>query len=338
MVRNVLVAIPTLNEAAHIEAVMDQLYVDLPTCNVQFVIADGGSTDGTVEVVRRLAEQRDDLLLVHNPQRLQSAGVNLVVRQFGQDSDVLVRCDAHASYPGGFLRALVDSLQKVDADSVVVPMDSVGDSCLQRAVAWVSDSPIGSGGSAHRGGRQSRFVDHGHHAAIRMESFRRAGGYEETFTHNEDAEFDCRLRALGGKIYLDTDIRIEYRPRSSLAKLFRQYFNYGKGRSRTVRRHPTSFKVRQFAVPAFMSACAIAIVLSPLFPLLLMLPAFYIFVLAATSLSITKNKRSVCGLLAGPAAFTMHASWALGFITGILVLRETQWRPDENYRRLGEAA
>jgi succinoglycan biosynthesis protein ExoA len=216
-------------------------------------------------------------------------------------------------------------------------MDSVGDGCLQRAVAWVSDSPIGSGGSAHRGGRQSRFVDHGHHAAMKIESFRRAGGYAETFSHNEDAEFDCRLRALGGKIYLDTDIRIKYQPRSSLAKLFKQYFNYGKGRSRTVRRHPTSFKVRQFAVPAFMSACAIAIILSPLMPLLLMLPAFYIFVLAATSLSITMKKRSVCGLLAGPAAMTMHVSWALGFISGILLLREAPWNRDKNFSSLGEA-
>ncbi|WFS01000.1 glycosyltransferase family 2 protein [Rhizobium tumorigenes] len=337
MVRSVLVAIPTLNEAAHIEAVLDQLYVDLPDCKIQFVIADGGSTDGTVDVVRRLEKQRDHLSLVHNPQRLQSAGVNLVVRQFGQDKDVLVRCDAHASYPRGFLRSLVNSLQGVEADSVVVPMDSVGNGCLQRAVAWVSDSPIGSGGSAHRGGRQSRFVDHGHHAAMLMESFRRAGGYEETFSHNEDAEFDCRLRALGGKIYLDTDIRIEYQPRATFAKLARQYFNYGKGRSRTVRRHPTSFKIRQFAVPAFMSACAAAIVLSPLFPLLLMVPAFYVFVLAVTSVAIAFNKRSACGLLAGPAAFTMHASWALGFITGILTLRETQWQPDKAYRGLGEA-
>jgi len=337
MVRNVLVAIPTLNEALHIEAVIDQLYVDLPACEVQFVIADGGSTDGTIEVIRRLTEDRQGLSFVHNPQRLQSAGVNLVVRQYGQDADVLVRCDAHASYPRGFLRSLVESLQEVDADSVVVPMDSVGDSCLQRAVAWVSDSAIGSGGSAHRGGRQSRFVDHGHHAAIKMESFRRAGGYVETFSHNEDAEFDCRLRALGGKIYLDTDIRIEYQPRASLPKLFKQYFNYGKGRSRTVRRHPTSFKVRQFAVPAFMSACAVAIVLSPLLPLLLMLPAFYIFVLAATSLSITLKKRSVCGLLAGPAAMTMHVSWALGFMSGILLLRESQWQPGKSFDGAGEA-
>ncbi len=337
MVRNVLVAIPTLNEAAHIEAVVEQLYVDLPDCNVQFVIADGGSTDGTVGLVQRLAEARQDLSLVHNPQRLQSAGVNLVARQFGQDSDVLIRCDAHASYPRGFLRSLVDSLQSAGADSVVVPMDSVGDGCLQRAVAWVSDSPVGSGGSAHRGGRQSRFVDHGHHAAMLMESFRRAGGYEETFTHNEDAEFDCRLRALGGKIYLDTDIRIEYQPRSTFTKLFRQYFNYGKGRSRTVRRHPASFKVRQFAVPSFISACAAAIVLSPLFPLLLMLPAFYLFVLAITSFAIALNRRSACGLLAGPAALTMHVSWALGFITGILTLREAQWQPDKTYLGLGEA-
>jgi hypothetical protein len=37
-------------------------------------------------------------------------------------------------------------------------------------------------------------------AAFRMDTFRNCGGYDETFTHNEDAEFDCRQTRLGGRV------------------------------------------------------------------------------------------------------------------------------------------
>src|SRR5205085_12703716 len=132
---------------------------------------------------------------------------------------------------------------------VVVPLDSRGGGGWHRAVAWISTSPIGTGGSAHRAGRRSGYVDHGHHAAFRMERFRGVGGYDESFTHNEDAELDCRQRALGARVYLDAEIRLAYQPRASAAALARQYFRYGKGRSRTVRRHPDSLRLRQLAVP-----------------------------------------------------------------------------------------
>ena len=91
----------------------------------------------------------------------------------------------------------------------------LGDGCFQRAAAWVVDTPLGSGGAAHRGGRQSGSVDHGHHAGFRLDWFRRIGGYDESFSHNEDAEFDHRLAAPAARIWLDAEIRLEYRMRDS---------------------------------------------------------------------------------------------------------------------------
>jgi succinoglycan biosynthesis protein ExoA len=325
---SVLVVIPTLDEVKTIEGVIEALSQDLPKhAEVSMVVADGGSTDGTVELVRRLSAANPSLRLMNNPQRIQSAGVNLAARTAGRGVDVLVRCDAHAIYPPGFVRQLVEALDATQADAVVVPMDSIGGSCVQNAVAWVSDSKVGSGGSAHRGGKQSGFVDHGHHAAFRMDSFQRVGGYDETFTHNEDAELDCRQRAVGGRIWLESGIRISYHPRDTLTKLARQYFQYGRGRSRTVRKHPGSLRARQLAVPMNAVLCVLALALSPLWHWFALLPALYVLALAMTSLSISIKHRSACGLLAGPAAFVMHNAWALGFLCGFAFIRERTWSP-----------
>ncbi|MEP6875586.1 MAG: glycosyltransferase family 2 protein, partial [Burkholderiales bacterium] len=326
--RIILVVIPALNEARTIEGVVNSLRVDLPDqTDVRVVIADGGSTDGTLELVRRLSAADPALRFFANPRRIQSAAVNLAVQRHGADADVLVRCDAHAHYPAGFVRRLLDTLDRTRADSVVVAMDSTGTGCFQKAVAWASNTWVGTGGSAHRGGHRSGFVDHGHHAAFRIAAFRRAGGYDETFTHNEDAELDCRQRALGSKIYLDADIRLDYQPRATVTALARQYFAYGRGRSRTVQRHPHAMRARQLALPVHLVMTTLALALAAWLPLLLLWPLAYVAVLAMASVSIAIRQRSSCGLLAGFAAAVMHVSWAAGFLSGLLFVREAAWRP-----------
>lgn len=323
----VLLVIPTLNEAAHLGGVVERLLEDAPDATVVAVV-DGGSTDGTADVARALRERFPRLSLLHNPKRIQSAAVNLAARLLGRDADVLVRCDAHSVYPPRFVARLLETLDRTGADSVVVPLDSEGTGVVQRAVAWVSNSRLGTGGAAHRAGRASGFVDHGHHAAFRMSTFRKVGGYDETFTHNEDAEFDCRQRALGARVFLDATIRVGYFPRASFGDLFRQYRAYGAGRSRTARRHPGSLRLRQIAVPLHLGACVTAAVLAPVMPALLLWPLAYGACLAAASLGFAIRHRSPAGLLSGPAALVMHAGWGIGFVSGLVASRERTFRPE----------
>ncbi|MEO0829446.1 MAG: glycosyltransferase, partial [Pseudomonadota bacterium] len=198
----VVVAIPTLNEAPHIEGVVRQI-VDgtSEAVKTEVLVLDGGSTDGTQDKVEALAEELPNLKLVHNPGRSQAAALNMLLASEFQDVDVLIRADAHAEYPEGFVQSLIESLAAHSAQSVVIPMDAVAtQGCFQRGLAWIADTKLGAGGSPHRGGAASGYVDHGHHAAFDMETFRRLGGYDVNFIANEDAEYDRRdkERAQGG--------------------------------------------------------------------------------------------------------------------------------------------
>src|SRR3984885_13297203 len=92
---------------------------------------------------------------------------------------------------------------------------------IQKAAAATQNSLLGNGGSAHRReGKGGRWVDHGHHALIRLESFRAVGGYDESFPQNEDAELDHRLANSGYKIWLTSQTSLTYYPRSSPSRLF----------------------------------------------------------------------------------------------------------------------
>jgi len=317
---SILAVIPALNEERHIETCIRSLMAgDALLGDVPLIVADGGSTDNTVAIVKRLTAEFPNLQLIHNPKRLQAAAMNLAVAEASRDDTrYIVRCDAHSIYPTGFILSVAKALHTTGAASVVIPMDAVGDTCFERANAWIVDTPLGSGGSAHRGGTTSGYVDHGHHAGFAIDMYRQIGGYDETFSHNEDAEYDERLAQAGGKIYLDADIRIRYIPRGSVGRLAKQYFNYGKGRARNVRKHGQKLKIRQ-ALPVFaLLASTGGLVASPLFLPALVLPMGYAGVLAAASVAVAIWKRSPCGLLAGLISGTMHMSWAAGFLKEVL--------------------
>jgi len=312
----ILAVIPALNEAGHIEACIRSLMSGPDKLReVSLIVTDGGSTDATVSIVEGLQTEFPKLQIIHNPARLQSAALNLAAKTSATDrTRYLVRCDAHSIYPEGFILSVAGSLEHTQAASVVIPMDAIGRSCFEKANAWIVDTPLGSGGSAHRGGRKSAYVDHGHHAGFDLATFLSLDGYDETFSHNEDAEYDQRVSNSGGEIFLNADIRIKYIPRGDVRRLARQYFSYGKGRARTVQKHGQRLKLRQ-AIPIFALLASLAgLIAAPLFWPALILPLGYVSVLVAASVFVMMKQRSACGLFAGLVSGTMHMSWAAGFI------------------------
>ncbi|MBU6372127.1 MAG: glycosyltransferase [Alphaproteobacteria bacterium] len=313
--RRVLVVIPTLDEERHIEGVLAQLIEGDPRMrDVRVVVADGGSRDSTRARVAEFARRAPNVVLLDNPERLQSAAVNRAVAAHGADMDVLVRCDAHAAYPASYVLDVAQALVQRDVDSLVVPMDARGEGCFQRAVAWIVDTPLGAGGAAHRGGRRSGYVDHGHHAAFKVARFRELGGYDPTFSHNEDAEYDKRLAASGGRIFLEAGLRKIYYPRTTFRALWRQYRNYGRGRARTILKHAAPPAPRQMAPVANLVLQVSALALAPLAPVTLVAPAAYLGALVAVSALTASARGSLCGLGAGPALFAIHTAWAIGFV------------------------
>ena len=327
----VLVVIPTYNEENHIEACIRSL-VGSDGLNCEIIVCDGLSTDATKEIVGTLQETLSNLHFLENEKRLQSAAINHAVETYASENTrYVVRCDAHSFYPKNFVADVVQCLEETGAASVVTVMDSVGSTCFEKANAWVVDTPLGSGGAAHRGGAKSGYVDHGHHAGFDVAWFQKVGGYDETFSHNEDAEYVHRLVQSGGKIYLNSDIRIAYTPRGSLPSLARQYFNYGKGRSRTILKHAVRPKVRQLLPVFAFLAMVFGVALLPVAPLFALIPLSYLLILAFVSLALAVSKKSLCASWAGPALGAMHMSWGLGFLVnsvrfGIGHAGRTIWR------------
>lgn len=264
--------------------------------------------------------------MVDNPARLQAAGINAAVRALGQDAAWLLRLDAHSAYPPDYCERLLDEARATGADSVVVSMNAVGTGVMQRLIALAQNSRLGNGGSAHRNAGQGRWVDHGHHALMRMDAFREVGGYDEGFSHNEDAELDHRLRARGRRIWLTAATGLDYFPRKTVGSLMGQYFRFGRGRARNVMKHRAGLKPRQ----AVVAVVAPLVALAPLAPLLAwspVAPVAPVFVLPLAGwavacliggVGIAVQARDPRAVASGFIAGAMHLAWSAGFWAGTL--------------------
>lgn len=317
---SLLVVIPCLNEAKHLKGLVTGLLADEQISAL--VVADGGSDDGSQAIVESLSETDPRVHLLDNPGKIQSAGINLAVARFGEGMEWLLRIDAHCLYPQQYSQTLLKAARAREADAVVVPMFTKGIAGFQLAVAAAQNSVLGTGGSAHRSSGKGAYVEHGHHALIRIDLFKQVGGYCEGMPCNEDAELDHRLIEAGGRIWLEPEAAIIYLPRTTMHALAKQYFKYGAGRADTIRRHRLTPRLRQMipvAVPLAMAALPFSVV-HPIFALPFFAWLFLCLAVGAIVGSLPKGGRSRGGwrLLAGVAAAIMHAAWGLGFVKGAL--------------------
>jgi succinoglycan biosynthesis protein ExoA len=315
-----LVVVPCLNELRNIEATIRWLLAEAADRPTKIVIVDGGSTDGTPEILRQLAVEEPAIEVIGNPQRIQAAGVNLAVFRYAKDHEFFVRVDVHCEYPRGFISALLADARRTAADSVVVSMRAIGERRFQCAVAAAQNSVLGNGASAHRRVRSvGSWVEHGHHALMRVSAFTAVGGYDQRLSHNEDAELDVRLRRHGAQIWLSGVASVGYYPRERLWALIRQYRSYGRGRATTILEHHLIPGVRQLLLLPIAPAVALA-VFSPVVPWLLLPACLWVILCIAFGLALGIRDRSVWVAGAGVPAMCMHASWSLGF-WGLLVRR-----------------
>lgn len=307
-----MVIIPCLNEAAHLGALVDGLRHAVASHGGRIVIVDGGSDDGSIEIAESLAFRHPNVHLLRNPAKLQSAGINAAIRAFGRGHSHLIRIDAHARYPDDYVDVLLDEAAKTGAASVTVGMIAEGDSLLQRVAAITQNAKIGNGGSAHRARGRGAWVDHGHHALMEIAAFEEVGGYDPSFSHNEDAELDHRLRAAGHRIWLTAATQIGYFPRDSFSALARQYFNYGFGRARNLLKHRSRPRLRQLAMIAVLPMLLLAL-LSPLVVVLAFPALLWASAALAGGLSLALTARRPFLLLSTAIAIVMHVSWSAGF-------------------------
>ncbi len=318
----VTVIMPIRNEADFIDRSLGAVLAqDYPTSSLEILIADGRSTDATRQRVESIRERHPNVRLLDNAGRIVSTGINAALAE--ARGEVIVRVDGHCEIAPDYLRNGVRHLLEAGADGVGGPLDTVGETAAAGAIAAAMSSGFGVGGAAFRTGRSGgRWVDTVAFPAYTRQAVGRAGAFDEELVRNQDDEYNYRLRKLGGRVRLASDMRARYYSRSSLRSLWRQYFQYGFWKVRVLQKHPRQMQARQFVPGLFVLALMATAAAAPASALARMLGIAVASSYLAANLGAavwTARRHGWRHLLRLPIAFAfLHLSYGLGFLSGLL--------------------
>ncbi|HXZ86611.1 MAG TPA: glycosyltransferase family 2 protein, partial [Myxococcota bacterium] len=207
---------------------------------LEVLVVDGGSTDGTQELVRAVAARDPRVRLLLNPRRRSSAGRALGVEAARGEFVAIV--DGHCRLPSAsWLRDMVELFERTGADCLARPAPLVA-----RDPSYWTDAICAARASRFGHNLTSTLYDGEEHPVdprssgiiYRRSVFERVGNFDPDFDACEDVEFNHRVAEGGFLSYRHPDLSVDYRPRTSLRALFRQMFRYGRGRARLMARHP----------------------------------------------------------------------------------------------------
>jgi glycosyltransferase involved in cell wall biosynthesis len=315
------ILIPVRNEAEYLTRTIERIFnQDYPEELVEVFAIDGMSTDGTREIVKSVMIDHQNIRLLDNIQKIVPTGMNIAIPK--TTGDIIIRVDGHCEIETDYISNCVKHILIDGADGVGGPMTTIGETYLSQTIAIAMSSPFGVGNSAFRTiTGKTMVVDTVPFPAYTREIIQKVGLYDEELVRNQDDEYNYRIREVGGKLLLASDVRSYYYSRGSLGKLWKQYFQYGFYKIRVLQKHLRQMRLRQFVPAAFVVTLlgTIILTLSLSWGWILFVALLCTYLLANFSSSlITAAKKGWKYFLPLPICFAiLHFSYGSGFIIGL---------------------
>jgi glycosyltransferase involved in cell wall biosynthesis len=323
---SVSIIIPCFNEQTTMRKLLEAIHAQtFPRADLEVVIADGMSTDGTRAEIAAFAGSHPDMhiAVVDNLKRHIPAGLNCALKE--ARGKIIVRLDAHSMPYPDYIERCVADLEAGLGENVggVWEIRPAADTWVAESIAVAAAHPLGVGDALYRHSRKPALVDTVPFGAFKREILALVGFFDETLLTNEDYEFNARIRKSGGKIWLDPSIRSVYFARATLLDLAKQYFRYGFWKWRMLRRYPDTLRLRQGLPPLFVLSLIglgfLAIFL-PLFRVILTAETIvYVLALITAGVQAAFKHRKFFHVFGLPLAISiMHISWGTGFLWSMI--------------------
>ncbi|WP_282854900.1 glycosyltransferase, partial [Microbacterium oxydans] len=241
------------------------------------------------------------------------------------------RGPAHSELSPGYAARAMQTLERTGSANVGGVMHAEGRTPFQKAVARLYNSPVGLGGGAYHGSAHEGEAQSAYLGVMRREVLDEVGLFDESIRRGEDWELNLRIRQAGHRVWFDPALSVTYWPRESWLRLARQFRATGAWRGELVRRFGRSNGIRYFAPPALVVVIALAVVLavlqvtgvlagaSSLVASILLYGPLALYLLLVLGVALAPGgggvRQRLWTILVLP---TMHVSWGLGFLGGVL--------------------
>lgn len=321
----VSVIIPCRNEEKTIHLVLEALFEQsFPLQNMEIVIADGLSTDGTRRAIHAFSEAHPALFirLIDNPKQIIPTGLNTAIK--ASKGELIVRMDAHSLPNQDYVQRCYNAHQEGKAENVggVWKISPQNNGWVARSIAAAAANPFAVGDAHYRFTEKAAYVDTVPYGSYKRELFEKIGYFDESLLANEDYEFNTRIRQSGGRIWLDPAIQCTYFARATFAALAKQYWGYGFWKAQMLKRYPETLRWRQALPPAFVLGLVVLALVGFIWPIawpvFAVIVGLYLAVQLVPAIQISLKAGDIrlsIGVLI--ATLIMHFSWGTALIVGL---------------------
>jgi len=327
----VSVIMPAYNERDSIEQCMRSVLTqDTTGFELEVLVIDGNSTDGTIELTSSIAADDGRVRLLHNPDRKTPVAMNLGLR--AARGEYVCILGAHAVYPPDYISVCLQELHRHGAVGcsgrvLTAPAD---DTLQASLTAWTLASRFASSPASVRT-RTEGFVDTIRFHPSRKEPLLEIGGYDEALHRNQDNDMNQRLRARGYRLYLTSRTHSLYRARPTLGALWKYAFRTGSWNGISMRLKPASMSLRHVVPLLFVTTLLALIGMGVLFQfvdwphaygalatVLLVLAAHLTLGITAASATAVRHK-ALAPLLLPPVFLAFHVVYGFGTLVGMTI-------------------
>lgn len=315
---------PIYNEEKYISQCIDSiLEQDYPKNKIEVLFVDGISTDKTRLIIRKYQQKFPFIYVLDNQQRIVPVAMNIGIR--ASKGDVIIRLDAHASYPSNYFTELVENLGKLNADNVggICRTLPARNTVVCQAISVALSSSFGMGNSYFRIGTSNIMkVDTVPFGCFRRDVFERIGYFDEELIRNQDDELNGRINKNGGKIYLLPHLIIDYYARDKIGKVSKMFYQYGLFKPLVNKKLGGAATYRQFFPMIFVSGIILGGMMSifshMLLGVYLSVLLFYFLLAVVFGIKDGKSVRLLPFLVVIYAV--IHLSYGWGYWLGIYKL------------------
>ncbi len=313
--------LPIKNEAAHLPRALDAIDAQSYSSDrMEIIVVDGGSTDGTLELVQHRMTRDPRIQLLGEPGVNTPLAMNMGLR--ASSGDLIAKVDGHGWMSPDFVVTAANALMADPSVGCIggriVP---VAETAVEQANSYARFSRLGVGGGIYTAGPVAHDAETVQCGVYRRSVLLDLGGFDPVLMYGEDEELNYRVREAGWRIMFHPGMEFSYRVRPTIASLFRQYFRYGKARIAVIRKHP-HFARPKHVIPAvlvlMLSGSLLWFILAPELRVLGLAPwgAYLLALLAgATSLAIKHRYRRIDLIVFSLIA--LHIGYGLGTLAGL---------------------
>jgi succinoglycan biosynthesis protein ExoA len=240
---SVSVIIPCRNEVDFIanclESILNQ---DFPKEELEILVIDGFSDDGTRRILEDYQEKYFFIRLIDNINKIVSPALNIGIKN--AKGEIIIRMDVHTEYASDYITQCVRAIRGMAVENVGGPWIPKGKTYLQKGISIAFQSHFSSGGALSHDMFHEGLVDSVYLGCWKKSTLENIGLFDEELVRNQDDELNLRIIRSGGKIWQSPKISSWYYPRSSIVSVFKQYMQYGYWKVRVIQKHRIPASIR----------------------------------------------------------------------------------------------